>query len=197
MDLETTNRIAMVAFAAVLYLLSAGCAIRLIAGRKERSRKVRQMLLSAGMFAMLVIGSVALSETSGSKAAAWFSAVACTCALALFALVSHIWKRSEIAQKRMIDELRATVNALEGELSATATPEMLCAQAAKDFELTRREEEMLLLLSQGCSYADIAKALVLSPNTVKTHIRSLYKKIEAPERESLKSAIAKSRAESI
>ncbi|MEG0016139.1 MAG: helix-turn-helix transcriptional regulator, partial [Gordonibacter sp.] len=63
--------------------------------------------------------------------------------------------------------------------------ETLCAQAAKEHDLTRREEDMLLMLCQGCSYAEIATELYLSPNTVKSHIRSLYRKMGVEERANL------------
>jgi DNA-binding NarL/FixJ family response regulator len=44
--------------------------------------------------------------------------------------------------------------------------------------LTRRETEVLQLLARGCSYVEIAKRLGLSSNTVATHIKKLYLKLE-------------------
>lgn len=61
----------------------------------------------------------------------------------------------------------------------------LCAQAARTYDLTRREEKVLLLLIQGKSPADVAEQLVVSPNTVKTHIRNLYRKLGINRREDL------------
>ena len=43
--------------------------------------------------------------------------------------------------------------------------------------LTRRERELLVLIADERSFADIAAALFISPNTVKTLTRSLYRKL--------------------
>ena len=48
--------------------------------------------------------------------------------------------------------------------------------------LTQREREVLERLARGASYADIAADLVLSANTVKTHVASLYAKLGAGRR---------------
>lgn len=44
-------------------------------------------------------------------------------------------------------------------------------------ELSQRERDVLALLAQGQSYEEVAGALGLSINTVRTHIRSLYVKL--------------------
>jgi DNA-binding NarL/FixJ family response regulator len=43
--------------------------------------------------------------------------------------------------------------------------------------LTDREAEVLALITQGMSNADVARLTYLSPNTVKSYIRSVYRKI--------------------
>lgn len=48
--------------------------------------------------------------------------------------------------------------------------------------LSYREAEMLSLLVQGLSNAEIASSLYLSPNSVKTYIRSAYRKIGVQRR---------------
>jgi DNA-binding CsgD family transcriptional regulator len=45
-----------------------------------------------------------------------------------------------------------------------------------------REYEVLALLAQGRSNKEIAKQLDVSPNTVKTHVASLFEKLEAKRR---------------
>ncbi len=42
--------------------------------------------------------------------------------------------------------------------------------------LTSREEQVLLLVTQGCSRKEIASRLEVSPNTVKNHLTSIYAK---------------------
>ena len=48
--------------------------------------------------------------------------------------------------------------------------------------ITDRESEILALITQGKSNADVARLTHLSPNTVKSYIRSAYRKIGATSR---------------
>ncbi|MCU1570611.1 MAG: LuxR family transcriptional regulator [Naasia sp.] len=48
--------------------------------------------------------------------------------------------------------------------------------------LTDRESEILALITQGKSNAEVAKLTYLSPNTVKSYIRNVYRKIGADSR---------------
>ena len=48
--------------------------------------------------------------------------------------------------------------------------------------LTDREAEILALITQGKNNADIAALTYLSPNTIKSYIRTLYRKIEVDSR---------------
>ena len=48
--------------------------------------------------------------------------------------------------------------------------------------LTDREAEILALITQGKSNADVARLTFLSPNTVKSYIRAVYRKIEVGSR---------------
>ena len=48
--------------------------------------------------------------------------------------------------------------------------------------ITDRESEILALITQGKSNADVARLTYLSPNTVKSYIRSVYRKIGASSR---------------
>jgi DNA-binding NarL/FixJ family response regulator len=48
--------------------------------------------------------------------------------------------------------------------------------------LTDRESEILALITQGKSNADVARLMFLSPNTVKSYIRSVYRKIDVDSR---------------
>jgi LuxR family maltose regulon positive regulatory protein len=49
--------------------------------------------------------------------------------------------------------------------------------------LTRREAQVLEQLRTGASQADIARALSVSTNTVKSQVRSLYRKLGASQRD--------------
>jgi DNA-binding NarL/FixJ family response regulator len=50
-------------------------------------------------------------------------------------------------------------------------------------DLTSREWEVLELLRQGLSTAEIAKRLFITPVTVRTHVASLLRKLDVPDRQ--------------
>ena len=54
--------------------------------------------------------------------------------------------------------------------------------AEPDVQLSDREREVLLALEQGLRLADVAATLVLSENTVKTHLRRIYDKLGVDNR---------------
>jgi len=70
------------------------------------------------------------------------------------------------------DELRRVSGAL-------ATPRL---NSDIDVPLTRREAEVLAMVSQGLTNKEIAKALFISPETVKEHVQRILKKIGVADR---------------
>jgi two-component system, NarL family, response regulator DegU len=48
--------------------------------------------------------------------------------------------------------------------------------------VTRREEEVLQLIADGCSTSEVATNLFISGKTVKNHLASIYEKLEARDR---------------
>jgi DNA-binding NarL/FixJ family response regulator len=48
--------------------------------------------------------------------------------------------------------------------------------------LTTREAEVLALLAEGLSYAEVAQRLVLSPKTVSHHVSAVLRKLGEPSR---------------
>ena len=53
---------------------------------------------------------------------------------------------------------------------------------ARDEMLTGREREILQLLADGMSNADVATKLFISQETVKSHVRHILSKLEADTR---------------
>ncbi len=60
-----------------------------------------------------------------------------------------------------------------------------CAALADQWALTPRERDIMTYLARGHSYPYIAKELVISENTVRTHVRNVYKKADITSREEL------------
>lgn len=54
---------------------------------------------------------------------------------------------------------------------------MGCALVGRQHDLTAREQEVLMLLAQGRNRSAISDELTLSKETVKTHIRNIYRKM--------------------
>jgi DNA-binding NarL/FixJ family response regulator len=61
----------------------------------------------------------------------------------------------------------------------TSTPKIeVDKQPTRMFlELTKREEEILVLIAQGLSYKNIAEQLFVSDKTIKKHIENIYSKL--------------------
>ena len=65
-------------------------------------------------------------------------------------------------------------------LIANLSPAQTGARARRgEADLTDREHELLRHIAEGLSYAEAAEALGVAHSTVETHIRNLYRKLEA------------------
>jgi DNA-binding NarL/FixJ family response regulator len=77
---------------------------------------------------------------------------------------------------------RLTRRLIEAFVAGAGAPE---PDAGPLDELTPREREVLALVGQGLSNAEIAERLVLSPLTAKTHVARLFMKLGARDRAQL------------
>lgn len=73
------------------------------------------------------------------------------------------------------------------ELAGAASPQPAAAEPKKPKELalplfTPREQEVLELVTQGCTNQDIAKRLYISSHTVKNHLTKIYMKLGVDDR---------------
>ncbi|WP_302962428.1 LuxR C-terminal-related transcriptional regulator [uncultured Adlercreutzia sp.] len=71
------------------------------------------------------------------------------------------------------------------EPSVRDTLEARCAEVSAARSLSPREAEVLVYLARGFTPAYIAKSLVLSISTVRTHVRNIYRKLNVNKREEL------------
>ena len=61
----------------------------------------------------------------------------------------------------------------------------ICAEVAKEFALSGRESEILVLIARGYTTNNMAEKLVISPYTVNTHVRHIYEKMQIHKRSEL------------
>jgi DNA-binding NarL/FixJ family response regulator len=85
-------------------------------------------------------------------------------------------------------ELVAALEAVHaGEMVVSDVPQRVRSAVGLDWPgrgegLSDRESEILALITQGYSNADVARVTYLSPNTVKSYIRTIYRKIAVDSR---------------
>jgi DNA-binding NarL/FixJ family response regulator len=73
--------------------------------------------------------------------------------------------------------------AVSPELAASMLAEVQALPAGAGEELvSKREEEVLQLIADGCSSVEVAERLFISQKTVKNHLASIYQKLDARDR---------------
>ena len=89
----------------------------------------------------------------------------------------------------VIDAVRMAANgetALSPALAKTMLTEVrkIDEKAAREEDrlVTKREEEVLQLIADGCSTPEVAQKLYISQTTVKNHLASIYEKLNARDR---------------
>ena len=87
------------------------------------------------------------------------------------------------------DAVRMAANgetALSPQLAATMLDEVRRLEVPDPSEeervITKREEEVLQLIADGCSTPEVAEQLYISQKTVKNHLASIYQKLDARDR---------------
>jgi DNA-binding NarL/FixJ family response regulator len=97
---------------------------------------------------------------------------------------AHGYLSKTLSAHELVDALEA-VHA--GDLVISEGPLRARSAAGLDWPgrgdgLSDRESEILALITQGKSNADVARLTYLSPNTVKSYIRTIYRKIDVGSR---------------
>ena len=97
---------------------------------------------------------------------------------------AHGYLSKTLPARELVDALEA-VHA--GQLVISDPPRRTDGPTGQDWPgraegLTDREAEILALITQGKSNAEVAQLTYLSPNTVKSYIRTIYRKIEVDSR---------------
>ncbi len=83
-----------------------------------------------------------------------------------------------------IETVAAGETALSPRLAASMLAEVRRQDemAQADRIITKREEEVLQLIADGCSTPEVAEQLYISQKTVKNHLASIYQKLDARDR---------------
>lgn len=92
--------------------------------------------------------------------------------------------RKSAPSEQVISAVRRAAD-MPGEFSASGLAEAMRRQSeTPQTTLTNRETEVLKLLVEGASVAQVGRQLFMSPSTVKTHIGKIYDKLGAHNRAS-------------
>lgn len=77
---------------------------------------------------------------------------------------------------------RFDLEVVDALLASEGSPPLRASLAQPKGRLSRREIDVLRLISRGASNKDAARELALSPSTVRTHVESLFRKLECSTR---------------
>ena len=118
------------------------------------------------------------------KMAGWFDMIIFTYALSIRMKVKEDENKEKIKGLKVhIDEIKIALTSTSNEVD----PYFIFLKK-NDFtseEITLREIDVLKCLHEGMSNANISEKLFISGNTVKTHIRKIYNKLDIKSRKEL------------
>lgn len=175
--------------ALVLACLAYGafCTAVVRAFMRRRADRVAYRLAAAwgGCFAGVVIGTLMAADAFGIETAVLVEGILCAASFALCGVLGR-WQRTRdmaaavaYVQVHRPAPAEASATACEPAVAAGWASDLdsTCARLARAYDLTRREEDVLRLLMEGRTFAEAADELVVSPNTVKSHVRRIYTKM--------------------
>ena len=81
-----------------------------------------------------------------------------------------------------VNIIGALKKVMAGDLAVSDAVRSVYEARKSERGLTGREKEILVLVSKGCSNAEIGDILHLSPNTVKNHLKNLFESLGAADR---------------
>lgn len=125
---------------------------------------------------------------SQSKAKTHFNRLLIISLLSLMAILGLIYlmnlrrKNSDLKIENQNSELQNYIlqlNELRNKISGEST---IKAEKFNEYDLSKREIEVLSFLKSGLSNEEIAEKMFVSKNTVKTHIKNIYSKLDVKNR---------------
>lgn len=147
-------------------------------------------------FVVQVLGCMLLLRAGLSAIAAGFAVVVLALSAAGIPLVCGRLSERELVRQAHGADIAFESSGIErdqriaSDRGSEKAVAIRCAWVARAYDLTRREEDVLCLLVRGMTVPQIADGLVLSPNTVKSHVRNLYRKLGVSSRSGLAARMA-------
>lgn len=107
--------------------------------------------------------------------------------ISLLILVVFIFNnnRHKLKDKQLRLELQnylLRINKLQNEVKEKTNDTKFSEDKANEYQLSEREVEVLKLIASGYKNAEIAERLFVSQNTIKTHIKNIYIKLDVKNR---------------
>lgn len=81
-----------------------------------------------------------------------------------------------------IDEVMAGGSPMSGNIARKIIDTFRTKETIHSPQLTQRENTLLALLAEGYRYKEIAEKMQISAETVRTHVRNIYQKLEVQSR---------------
>ena len=171
----------------------------------SRAGEKRNAVVNGGIFLIILAGAVAhlhliLREGGGIIHGSSDLVVFAIPGICLLLVMLALWDGREVplqwertgSSSSSTEERRDTSGAgepeqrLQEENATEKESEMLLRMKLMEFNLTRQETEIVLLLLQGLKDRTICSALYISQNTLKYHLRNIYRKTGSANRLELK-----------
>lgn len=169
------STVAALLLACLMYGAFCVAAVRAFLRRCADRVAYRLAATWGGCFAAAIVGTLMVSDAFGLDIAVAFEAIMCAASFALCTALGRWWRNREMAAA--VTYLQLHRPAVEPASAWASDLDERCARIARAYDLTRREEDVLRLLMEGCTFAQAADGLVVSLNTVKSHVRHLYAKM--------------------
>lgn len=190
MEKPVETSVALITLSGIGALWAASCAaiVRTVFaclsnGARPRLIHTRTCLLLSSLFLAGILSCLIGEAYLGSPTQAPIALFVDIIAIASFFAMRKKWRKQE--EKIVTDRKRYADMAFEysNMRQKECSPQARCANIAREFDLTRKEEEILVHIVAGLTYPEICTTLVLSPNTVKTHARNIYRKMGVRSKE--------------
>lgn len=155
------------------------------------------LLLGAGTFGSVGVSTLLSWVVYRNSAVSVKTLLVCALAITHVMAIAYAFLQREVRSARhhevLVEEARMAQPPCEPQ--AGPTRHEAVERIAQTYLLTGRESDVLLLLARGYSQRGIAGRLDVSDNTVRTHLRNLYRKLQIHSRQEAIELVERERAQ--